>query len=140
MNISDLVKSSLFLIVAAGLFGVIDAAGATESGDIQANLTAADRQAEQDARDALKMALTKLSHHAYRGAYDRLERAETALLNRESLHLGAALPIDKPLPITAVMQEIRDSRANLKVRDVKHAKQLTIQAVNDVARETRSVT
>ena len=139
MLIRSLIRSSLVLITGAALFGISDVSRAQDIETPHVDLNAADQRADQDAHDALKMALVKLSHHAYRSAYERLERAETVLLNRESLHLGADLQIGKPLPITPVMQEIRDSRANLKAHDVKRAKRLTVEAANKVSAETHSV-
>jgi hypothetical protein len=69
----------------------------------------ADHSAAADLQQALA-ALAKGDRHTAR---DLLERADTALLNREVLDLGTKLQIDHPLPATPLRQQIEQARADL---------------------------
>jgi hypothetical protein len=75
--------------------------------------TTADRAADHSAGNDLRKALAALAKGDRRSARDLLERADTALLNREALDLGAALQIDHPLPETALRQQVEQARADL---------------------------
>ena len=70
---------------------------------------AADHSAAADLQKALA-ALNKGDRHTAR---DLLERAETALLNRQVLDLGPSLQTDRPMPATPLRQQIEQARADL---------------------------
>lgn len=90
------------------------------------------QQADKDARHDVQIASADLSAgKAYVGR-DRLERAETALLNREVLDLGPALNTEQPLPKTPAMAEIDKARAALDSHDVAAARQMTPVIERDI--------
>jgi hypothetical protein len=76
-----------------------------------ANLTSADRPADRDAAKDLQNAQAALAKGDHRSARDFLERADTALLNREVIDLGPTLRTDHPLPETALRQKIESAEA-----------------------------
>jgi hypothetical protein len=119
--------SVLTLALAAGvLIGAVSLpASAAPLGDF-------DRQASADARRDVQGALTQLTSHHWPAAIDRLERAETALLNRESLDLGAALTGDQPLPKTPAMAEIDAARAALASHDATQARAKATLAAHEI--------
>jgi hypothetical protein len=72
---------------------------------------AADRAADQSAVDDLHKAMAALAKGERRAARDFLERADTALLNREVLDLGPSLRTGQPLPETPLRQQIKQAEA-----------------------------
>lgn len=98
-----------------------------------------DRQASADAQRDVQGALTQLTSHHWPSALDRLERAETALLNREGLDLGAALTGDQPLPKTPAMAEIDAARAALASHDAAQARAKATLAAHDIGAELGTV-
>lgn len=73
----------------------------------------ADRAADHGAAADLQKALAALAKGDRHTARDLLERADTALLNREVLDLGTKLQIDHPLPATPLRQQVEQARADL---------------------------
>ena len=73
----------------------------------------ADHAADHSAAADLQQALAALAKGDRHTARDLLERADTALLNREVLDLGTKLQIDHPLPATPLRQQIEQARADL---------------------------
>lgn len=98
----------------------------------QATVAAGDQLADADADRNLHRATSSMSAHNRRAARDRLERAETALLNRQVLDLGADLNPNEPIPRTAAMEDIVNARTALASRDVPEANQLAHAAEKDV--------
>ena len=98
-----------------------------------------DRQASVDAQRDVQGALTQLTSRHWPSALDRLERAETALLNRESLDLGAALTGNQPLPKTPAMVEIDAARAALASHDAAQARAKATLATHDIGAEFGAV-
>lgn len=98
-----------------------------------------DRQAAQDAQRDVQGALKQLSSRDFSSALNRLESAETALLNRESLDLGASLNADQPLPKTAVMVDIDAARAALAKHNASQARAQAMQASHDIGADTGAV-
>jgi hypothetical protein len=99
----------------SGLFlgcSALAAAAAPTAPPTAADLTA-DRAADHSAAADLQKALTVLAKGDRHAARELLERADTALLNREVLDLGATLQIDHPLPATPLRQQIEQARADL---------------------------
>ncbi len=103
----------------------------------QTALTSADQLADATSRHDLNAAITQLSTHHRRAARDRLERAETALLNREVLDLGAALKPNRPLPQTPAIASIVKARTELASasHDLSRASQSAQAADQDVESE-----
>jgi hypothetical protein len=126
--------SALTLALAAGvLIGVASLpASAAPLGDF-------DRQASVDAQRDVQGALAQLTSRHWPSALDRLERAETALLNRESLDLGAALVGNQPLPKTPAMAEIDAARAALALHDAAQARAKATLAAHDIGAEFGAV-
>lgn len=109
-SLSNALLSGLFLgcsAVAAEAAPTVPPPAATG-----ADITA-DRAADHSAAADLQRALTALASGDRHTARDLLERADTALLNREVLDLGATLQIDHPLPETPLRQQIEQARAGL---------------------------
>lgn len=71
----------------------------------------ADRPADRTAADDLEKAMSALAKGNRRATRDLLERADTAMLNREVLDLGSSLRIDRPLPQTPLRQKIEQAEA-----------------------------
>ena len=90
---------------------------------------AADRAADQAAIDDLQRAMAALDRHQWHRARDLLERADTALLNRQVLDLGPELRIDQPLPGTPLRQQIEQAEAALRSPDRAAAKDAVNRAM-----------
>ena len=76
-----------------------------------ANVTSVDRLADRDAAKDIQNAQAALAKGDRHSARDFLERADTALLNREVIDLGSTLRIDHPMPETALRQKIESAEA-----------------------------
>jgi hypothetical protein len=126
--------SALTLALAAGVL-----IGAASLPARAAPLDDFDRQASADAQRDVQGALTQLTAHHWPLALNRLERAETALLNREGLDLGAALVGNQPLPKTSAMVEIDAARAALASHDAAQARAKATLAAHDIGTEIGAV-
>lgn len=98
-----------------------------------------DRQADTSARQNLNAAISRLSAGNRHQARDRLERAETALLNREVLDLGPKLDTSRPLPQTPAIAQIVNARTALATGRVNQAIQMAKAADQEVSTELASV-
>jgi len=98
--------------------------------DNPAFVRTADKQADKDAARYLTSALVMLDRNPHQ-AFDRIERAETALLNRVSLDLGPQIDISKPLPKTPALDKIDQSHNALAARDVGEARRLAKDALSE---------
>jgi hypothetical protein len=76
-------------------------------------VASADRPADRTAADDLQKAMSALAKGNRRATRDLLERADTAMLNREVLDLGPSLRVDRPLPQTPLRQQIERAEAAL---------------------------
>lgn len=103
--------SSVLLV---GSWAAAAAAPPSSTPPSAASLTAADQAAGRAAADDLRRAITMMNRNDGRSARALLERAETALLNRESLDLGPALKIGQPLPATPALQGIKQAEKGLQ--------------------------
>lgn len=127
-------RTALTLALAAGIL-----TGAASLPASAAPLGDFDRQASVDAQRDVQGALMQITARHWPSALDRLERAETALLNRESLDLGAALASDKPLPKTPAMAAIDAARAALASHDAAQARAKATLAAHDIGAEFGAV-
>lgn len=84
-------------------------------------LSEADQQADRAAQQNVEQAMSQIDAQQWRAARESLEKAETALLNRESLDLGPALDASKPLPKTEAMKDIDAARLAVASHDKARA-------------------
>ncbi len=118
----------LALTVASGVaFGL--SVGAAQAAPM---MPSNDHRADDHARGYITIAMTDLSDHDQRAALDRLERAETALLNREAFDLGAGLDTAKPLPQTPAMTQIEMARTALLSHQTAPAHRYALRAEKDI--------
>lgn len=108
--------------------GVAKAAQHESPATSSSTLNSSDRRADTDARHNLKAAISQIHKGERHAARDKLERAQTALLNRQSLDLGASLNPDQPLPQTQSMESIVKARAALAAHNLPQASQLATTA------------
>ena len=87
----------------------------------------------------LNKAIGDLSGRHFKIGRDRLERAETALLNREAVDLDGDLHGDKPLPATAPIDDIVKARAALDRHDLPQAMSGAKQALAAVDADLASL-
>jgi hypothetical protein len=118
------------LASATALAVLLMTAGAANAAEATASYN---QQADNDARHDVQIASADLSAGKAHVGRDRLERAETALLNREVLDLGPALNTERPLPKTQAIAEIDQARAALDSRNIAAARQLTPVIERDIA-------
>jgi hypothetical protein len=128
---SYLAAAAAVIVVAVGATNAANAAE-INTPPAQVNLAAVNRQADSDAQRYVQIALSELSKGDAHVARDRLERAETALLNREAFDLGAGLKADQPLPKTPLMAEIDSARAALASHDIAKATQISTATTRDI--------
>lgn len=110
-------RNALLSSLVLGCSAVAVQASAATSPPAPASVDQADRAADRSAAGDLRDAMTALGRRDWRSARDFLERAETALLNREVLDLGPALRIDHPLPATTPIERIKHAEATLHGAD-----------------------
>jgi hypothetical protein len=128
-SVPALVVAAVALTLTAG---VANASPAQKLPAHHAVVSPSDKLADVDARHDLHVAIARLAADNWYVARDRLERAETALLNREVLDLGPALKIDQPLPKTAAMKDIDKARTALASRHLSLARHLAAVATQDI--------
>lgn len=123
-RMSRLTATALATVLLIGL-----GAGAANA----APATAYDQQADRDAHHDIRVALSDLSAGQRYAARDRLERAETALLNQEAFDLGPRLDPSRPLPETAAMVNIVKARVALSSHENAQARSIADAALRDVS-------
>ncbi len=97
----------------------------------EALVQSGNQQADADARKELDKATAALHAKSRREAEDRLERAETALLNRQSLDAPGASS-GQSASQTQAIATIENARAALKSHDIAQASQLADAAKQDI--------
>jgi hypothetical protein len=121
-RLSNLSRAALWSIGLLSLsIGAANAATvAPDSADMN-RVPSIDRAADMTAKSHLNVAIAALRGQHMKLARDHLERAETALLNREGIDLGTALKADQALPATGPIDYIVNARASLNQHDVPNA-------------------
>ncbi|HEX9462480.1 MAG TPA: hypothetical protein VGB82_07760 [Alphaproteobacteria bacterium] len=133
MNRSHLASATAFAAVLLIGAGAADAAPIASTAAASTEATASyDQQADNAARHDVQIASADLAAGKAPVGRDRLERAETALLNREVLDLGPALNTDRPLPKTQAIAELDQARAALDSHNIAAARQLTPVIERDI--------
>jgi hypothetical protein len=133
MVVLTLSKSSRAALLSVGLLclsiGAASAATVSKTSADTSFVPSADHGADMSAKADLGKAVAALTGQRVKVGRDRLERAETALLNREVIDLGTALKADQPLPASGPVTHIVNARASLDQHNVSQAVHEAKQAI-----------
>jgi hypothetical protein len=138
LNMSTAVRTALLF---AGLlsFSLGSASAATAAGSCAGTAAAsADCGADMTAKADLNRAINALNRQHVKSGRNQLERAETALLNREAADLGETMA--RPLPTPPPIDDIVKARIDLEQRHVPQAVSDAKQAVAAVDADLATLT